>query len=462
ESTASVLVQPVGISAHNASARPDQLLNLPTERELIRSAATVQLAAEKMGNTTNPASLLNQLEITIPEGTFVLDITFRAKEPETARAGAQAFADAYLEQRRARAQAEVEELRRQISAEIDNVGDELAAANARFVDAEEGTLERSLAQADIELLTARLRDLHADLADLELVPVEPGSVIAPAPLPTKPSSQPPYVVVAVGALAAGILALPVAFTRERLDRRIWDDTDLGSIVAGPSLGTVPARPGPLSMLDDQPQIAEAYRTLGRNVVSALALSGGRKIAVTSTNADASETTAGLASAMASLKYSVLLMGTYYTEHLREALPVRPAAHLQTILDEELPLSSGVQTVRGLSDLRVVSGTLPPNARANWTTFTEMVEPLPDEPDFFVFHAPPITESVDALQASALMDAVVLVAFRGRTTRDTLDRAASQLEAAGTKVLGVVIAKAGRMRRPGRISRAHKRSKTAAA
>lgn len=448
ESKASVLVKPVGMAALNPSARPDQLVNLPTERQLIRSTATVNLAAEKMGSPdASPSSMLSHLTITIPEGTQILEISFSAKDPETAQAGAQAFADAYLEQRRAQAEVEVQERAEHLASEIENVSRELDEANARFVASEEGSLERTLAQADIELLTSRLRDFHADLADLELVSVDPGSVIAPATLPTKPSSQPPWLLTVVGAFAGGILALPLAFTRDRLDRRIWDESDIETLPVGPVLGSVPARPGPLSGSEDRRTVTDAYRKACQNIVSALALSGGRKIAVTSTNADASETTAGLASAMASLKYSVLLMGTYYTEHLREALPVRPAAHLQTILDEELPLSSGVQTVRGLSDLRVVSGTLPPNARANWKTFTEMVEPLPDETDFFVFHAPPITESVDALQASALMDAVVLVAFRGRTTRDALDRAASQLEAAGTKVLGVVIAKAGRMRRP---------------
>src|SRR5690606_33224485 len=173
-----VLVKPVGMAALNPSARPDQLVNLPTERQLIRSTATVNLAAEKMGSPdASPSSMLSHLTITIPEGTQILEISFSAKDPETAQAGAQAFADAYLEQRRAQAEVEVQERAERLASEIENVSRELDEANARFVASEEGSLERTLAQADIELLTSRLRDFHADLADLELVSVDPGSVI---------------------------------------------------------------------------------------------------------------------------------------------------------------------------------------------------------------------------------------------------------------------------------------------
>lgn len=448
--TASILVNPVNVNVGTATARLDQLVNLPTERERIFSADITQRAAAIMQYEGPPAGLVERLSVIIPEGTQILELSFRASQPEPAQAGAQAFADAYLEHRGEQADRLVERRREQLQQELAEVSTSLTDANRRLVNAEVGSLEHALAEADIQLLTARTRDLQQELADIELISVDPGEVIAPARLPTNPASQPAWLVVMVGALTGMVFSLPVAFGRERLDDRIRDSRDLAALGVGPVLGSVdvpaPRRGESLSVQEDR-SAAATYRRLSLNIISALSMSGGTRIAVTGVGIadDDPELAIQVAISTAAMRYPVLLIEADASAELSERLRVREMPRLEEVVAGNKTFGQVVQIVDALPDLRVVVGGIPSSVRVPWDRLSDLIHQLPSATDYLMVHTSPALESVDTLKLCALMDAVVLVVRRGRTTRDAVTQAANQLEKGGAKIAGVVLVE-GRDRR----------------
>lgn len=441
ESTAVVLVRPVGVDPSVSTARPDQLVNLPTEEQLIRSSTILQRAGELMGSTIDEAALLDQLTVTIPEGTQVLEITFEASDPERAQRGAQAVADTYLEHRGMTAELAVTDRENILEAEIDSVSKGILSANQKVVSSEEGSLDRALAEADLQLLSSRLRDLQQTLANLSLVSVDPGEVIVPAPLPIGPSSQPPWLVVAIGAVAGLLLGLPLAFVRERLDDRIWDPADVED--AGLSvLGVVPVGLEGDTWSAAHPLAAEeAYRHLSLNIMTTMAASGGNRVAVVPVLARdrAPNLVMDLAAATARMGNHVLLLGFDEGEaSLQAALPIESGPGLGDVLLGDRNLSDVVIILDELPQLRVIRKGKPYADRVPWEDFADLVRKLPSSSDVLIAEIGPTLQSADSLRTCRLMDGIVLLAHRGETRGTELRQASEDLRRGGAAVIGVIL------------------------
>jgi capsular polysaccharide biosynthesis protein len=75
------------------------LVNMDTEKQIAESTAVAEKAAEALGTNEAPEALLEDLSVSVPTNSLVLEITFADPDPARAQAGAQAFADAYLSTR---------------------------------------------------------------------------------------------------------------------------------------------------------------------------------------------------------------------------------------------------------------------------------------------------------------------------------------------------------------------------
>lgn len=441
ESKAVVLVRPVGVDPSVVNARPDQLVNLPTERQLIRSSTILQRAAEVMGSTLGEAALLSRLTVTIPEGTQVLEITFEASEPANAQQGAQAVADTYLEHRRETAELAVSDREGQLSTEIAAVSTDLVSANQRVLSSEDGSLEHALAAADVQLLSSRLRDLQQDLANVSLVSVDPGEVIVPAPLPTASSSQPPWLIVAIGSIAGLLVGLPLAFARERLDDRIWDANDLEA--AGMSaLGVVPVGENVDNWSASDPAPGEqAYRHLSLNIMTWMAMAGGSRVAVVPVipRDRAPRLVMDLAAATARMGNHVLLMGLDESEDsIETALPLEPGPGLGDVLLGSHTMSDVVEILDQLPQLRIIRRGQPYAASVPWEEFADLIRKLPSSTDVLIAEIAPVLQSADSLRTSALMDGILLIAHRGMTRGAELRQASDDLRRSGANVMGTVL------------------------
>ncbi|MGQ4269407.1 chain length determinant family protein [Nocardiopsis changdeensis] len=219
-STAAVQVLPTGMAEFTGekSGRLAGDVNLDTEAQVLRSeevsAAAAALVAEATGSPATADGLRENVDVTVPPNSNVLEIHYTAGSPEAARAGAAAYSEAYLDRRAERVDgligAHLEALggeRERLEEELDRVIGASGAADPRA----------EAVRQDITSVSGSV----APLAALRET-VEPGRTIIPADLPERASSPNPPLWLAAGT-ALGLLAgLGAAVLRDRTDRRLHD------------------------------------------------------------------------------------------------------------------------------------------------------------------------------------------------------------------------------------------------
>ncbi|MFL1380644.1 Wzz/FepE/Etk N-terminal domain-containing protein [Nocardiopsis protaetiae] len=219
-SSAAVQVLPTGMAEFTGerSGRLAGDVNLDTEAQVLRSeevsAAAAALVAEATGAPATAEDLRENVDVTVPSNSNVLEIHYTAGSPEAARAGAAAYAEAYLGQRAQR----VDGL---IGAHLEALGGE----RERLEDALGEVITTSgAADPRAEALRQDLTSVGGSIAPLTALreTVEAGRTITPAGLPERASFPDPPLWLAAGT-ALGLLAgLGAAVLRDRTDRRLHD------------------------------------------------------------------------------------------------------------------------------------------------------------------------------------------------------------------------------------------------
>jgi receptor protein-tyrosine kinase len=251
-------------------------------------------------------------------------------------------------------------------------------------------------------------------------------------------------------VAAGVA---LAFLLEYLDDSVKSKDDLQRAAPGvPVLGLVPVVTGwrakqdayLISVAEPNSPVAEAYRAL-RTAIQFLALDHPMgTLQVTSANPREGKTTtlSNLAIALASTGQRVLVICC----DLR-----RPRVHEFFGLDNDIgftsallgkvPLAGAIQPVPGQPTLSLLaSGPLPPNPSellASHRT-AEVLATLRDSYDIVLLDSPPILPVTDALVLSGHVDATLLVAIAGTTTRKEASRAVELLRQVEAPLVGAVL------------------------
>jgi capsular exopolysaccharide synthesis family protein len=433
-----VLVQPAVASSQ---FRPDQLVSLDTEARIAVSAPVAEMAEDAMESDLPLLELLKHVSVTVTPDTLVLDIAFTDESAVQAAAGANAFADAYLDYKRQRAVEAAAADRREIQSKIDELRDDLVLLQ----DAEPGSVEEQEAQ----LISSQIAVLTGEYAQVT-TETNPGEVIFDASPPTRPSSPKHIINLAMGFLLGAFLAIVLAFVRDRTDERITGRSDFELLVDAPVLATIPhatglvTDEGPWLVTERQPRspASEAYRTL-RTAVMALSRQRGVKVfAIVSPmlGEGKTTTTANLGVALSHTDSRVLVM----TADLR-----KPALHrcfgrevgigTADILTGEATLSDAVQPVS--PNLWLLTGGRPPGRPAELLQSHRLGELLTSASqsfDFVLVDCPPVLGLADTLVVAPFADAVILVARAESSKRGAIVHAADQLEQVGAMVWGALL------------------------
>ncbi len=209
ETKSVVLVRPTKVDLGKTSLRPDQLLNLLTEREVVLSEATAASVAAATG--VEAEDLTENLSVIVVEGTQVLEIRYADSDPQRAQAVTQAFAEAYLGQRAAAAEADVARKVADIRTRRDAAEQELATINAKIGQLDPSSPAFATAQSSRDLLISEIQQLQVELANVLALSIDPGEVLTPARLPEESDAPAPLMAVAVALGAGLLLGVPVAF-----------------------------------------------------------------------------------------------------------------------------------------------------------------------------------------------------------------------------------------------------------
>ena len=454
-----------------ASGNVSQLtVALETEARLVPTPAVVAAASEIAGEELPHSSQV--LTVAVQSNTQMLEIEYAANTPEKAQAGAQAFADGYLEVRANRADAtqaaQIERIRQQIEASDADLQQAIAEAAG-----EEGTH----AAQQVPLYADRLAQLGNALSAAETVSTDPGTVISSAELPEGSDDLPAWMVLTGAALMALVIGLGLGFVREWRKDLIrgadqWDDRGIAVLATLP-----PSADNPV-VLDRQAY--ECYRQL-RTAVLANApkpfVVGVADIGADRGNADGGASVGGggggggagasgaeagdnisdaraahvatnLAIVLTEARFSVLLIiANSASERIEKLLDAgadtadAATAGLAEVIFEGLPVERALVHTHGLTLLGMGASA---SSRSDLTATPEFRSTVSELHGQFDYVVVATSSSASAQGEAALLavDAALLVLDPGSTTHALLDATLARSERLSIRRLGAVLQAAG--------------------
>ncbi len=438
-----------------------------TEIGVMESRSVRQAVAEELGRP---------VEVSIQaEGATDL-VTISAESTEAAEAAliANTYAEVYITSRRQQLVADLQIAIDQVQAKItdfegqlDDVDQPLAdldtAINAAgsLVEAQRLQDQRDRLQDQVEdersLIESQQGPYITQLGQLQLATnlTQTGGaqIVGRAEEPTEPIRPTPLRNGALALVVGAILGVGLAFLREHLDDTIKTKDDLQQITQGTSvLGLIPSveswkdRTSSLvvSLTDPDSSAAEAYRSL-RTAVQFIGLDHPLKvIQFTSPNASEGKTTtlANLAVALARAGQRVVVVCCDLRRpRVHEFFGLEAEPGFTSVLLGETPFSTALQAVKGEGDCALLAaGPSPPNPSELLSSrrTEEVITMLKNECDVVLIDTPPVLPVTDALVVSRLVDATIVVATAGRTTRKELHRAIEMLHQVSAPLVGTVL------------------------
>jgi capsular exopolysaccharide synthesis family protein len=424
--------------------------------------------ALSQGTTLQTLSLQLQDEITAAEGDAVTNavrttlghlpstsitavpnadaLSFTSQDTSAARAAidANAYAGAYLNQRRKSNAADYLQTSQVIQGQI-----------SQF-QRREAQLPRS--DPSQSGLRAAIVNLQASLANLQAsgqLSRAGGQILNRATPPASPSSPDIRRNLLIAALLGLVIGVWLAFIVDGLDDSIESQRDLTSLPDGiRSLGVIPwvtdwrrAQEAYLASVEDpESPSAEAYRTLRTTIDWIAAEEKVRTIAVTSGSAGdgKSSTIANLGIALARAGRRVTLIDCDLRHpRLHEFFKVDNDVGFASVLLGESSLQDAVKSVEGYPDLTVlVAGPHidNPSELLSLGSARSIIDSCKDEleSDFVLVDCPPVLPVADALQVSRLVDGVLIVVSAGRTKKRQLARSLELLREIYAPILGAVL------------------------
>lgn len=437
-----VLVEPLGIqsSANLANGISPTEVNLDTEAQIATSMSVAKRAKEMLGTDIPPQQLIeDHVEVTVPPNSSVLTIAYDAPDPETARAGAQAFAKAYLTHRRKQAREDVQQQIKALEAKIRRLTVQLDRVR-------DGAGPAAAATAQETVLTEQIATLSAQLSTLNTGAINPGYIFSASPMPTTPSSPIIPLWLASGVMAGLLLGLTAAVVRDRGDTRIRDASDVERLVKLPVLVDMPGRrrhSNPPSLLPPRSRPGQAFHELSHSLTATLG-HGNHVVLVTgaSPGAGTGVVATNLAATLARTgSGTVLVCADMQSTTSAKVLGLESYPGLSDILLHGTRISAVEQRPIEPSRLRVVAPGLDAEAASEQLQTHAMerfVGELRQSATFIVVEAPSTSESADAQGLADLSDVALLVVEAPRAERDQVREGVRRLDRVGAATLGAVL------------------------
>ncbi|WP_433357604.1 hypothetical protein ACQP25_41815 [Microtetraspora malaysiensis] len=199
-----------------------------------------------------------QVVVDVPPNSAILSIWFTASDPVTAAAGAQAFAEAYLQNRTLSATRTLAAQMKALTTQLHQVDEGLSKAAESVATLAHGTAARVVAEHQQSVLGKQVYSLSLKYDALKTIAITPGSVISQALPPSSPSAPSAPLYLGSGLFLGLLAGTGAAFARDRLDTRLRAAADVERLTTLPLLADIPLRADP-----------GAFRSLAAGVVSSL-------------------------------------------------------------------------------------------------------------------------------------------------------------------------------------------------
>lgn len=416
-STAKVLVLGAASDSIREGSRTTDTVNLDTEAQMVTSFTVAERAREMLDADVAAPALAGRVSVSVPPNTSVLEISYRASDAPQARAGAQAFAESYLDSRLSAARTVTQAQTANIEDDIATAGAELAEISAEL-DSTSAPGEVAQLRAQRTVLTTRIEGLNTRLAGLQNSVVRTGQVINDAQQPGSPTAPNPLLVVPAALFGGLMLGLALSLWRDSKDPRLHTAGDLHRIFGLTPLSDLKAVPVQLKAGRARQLDASAlYHSLravdppGRHVVAAF-------------GPDAADVAQAASRALAdsAARTGVRVLHLYGESLGPLSSPPTIPGRVDTASYSDLGLHGG----RGMDVAR----------------FHTVVSDVAEHYDFTVMELPVAEPAVGLPLTSRSVNRVVMVVHLGVSTRNSIEQSLRVLDATGGPE--VVVATVGRM------------------
>lgn len=437
--TSEVLLQQSSAAALATGVQPVALTptDIQTQMELVTSSAVEQQVRHDLHHTYD-------VSVSEVAATNVMAIKATSGSPRMAARIANAYANAYINVRRTEMlnsflsaandlQGRINSLQSQLKAALGSGSTTQADAMATQV----ATLKQQLVQVQVSANMAT--------GDAQLV--------NPAVPPLAPSSPRPLEDTAAGLFVGLAAGVGIGLVREYMDETIKTKADVEeATVETPVLGVIPAvqdwkkkdETHLISFESPSSPTSEAYRALRTSLQFIGIDRKMRVIQITSPiMAEGKSTTiANLAITLAQAGQRVIVVcADLRRPRLHHFFGLDNAVGLSSVILGEISLAAALQPITRQPGLYLLaSGPLPPQpaellgSRRGQEVFAE----LPNHADVVLIDSPPVLPVTDAAVISGNVDATLLVASAGKTTRAQLSRAFEVLTQVGAPVVGAIL------------------------
>jgi tyrosine-protein kinase len=472
--TTSILVRPITSDQFGSQVRPDQLLNMVNEQQVVLSTPVAAKVVAALHAKVTPEELLERVSVDVPAKSLVLAIHFSDPVPRDAQRGADEVAKAYLDVRSRDVKQQIKASVASLERQVESLGEERQRQNAILSpDSAATPSERQSAQGLRDTITQQIQSLNQKIAGLQQLSPLPGTIIQPAALPTTRSSPNHKVDLGIGLAVGLLLGVVVALVRDRTDDRLRGRDDLAERLDRPVLAQIPKFPrwrrsGGLGLRRQSKDslvtlehpnspIAEAYRTLRIRLARLAWQLDIKTLMVVSAGVGEgkSTTAANLAVVMAESGRNVLLISADLRRpRVHELFGLPNKSGLSNLLmnengarrsstaakeDKEKELVAELWSVTPNLWL-ILSGPLPPHPSSlmDSDAMRQLLKEQRDQFDLILLDCPPALVVADSLALAPLVDAVLVVADAKSSSRSAIGQLGEQLEQVGGKLIGCVL------------------------
>jgi succinoglycan biosynthesis transport protein ExoP len=427
-STAAVRVDQIGTESDNTleGARLNSGVNMDTEAQLVTSQAVSSRAKVNLQTTEIVGQLVQHVSVGVPANTNVLRISFTDNTAVGAQKGAEAYAKAYLENRRFTTSDFIDQQENALQQHINELENQKNNASPD---------EQAGLQASIDALQTRVALLQGA--------IEPGAVISEALVPNHPASPNTQLVLASGLAFGILLGLLGLLMLERSDGRVYDWRMLERRMNLAVLADIPGKPGkPAQVYSQHSSGAEAFGNVRNAILSNLGTEEPSTIVIASPNegVGADVVAANIAVSLATAGHRTTLLVADESSDIATMLGIPAAEGLSEVLIGRNPLTSVTQPVPDHERLSVVTSGLELSSKIadlEGSGLGPVVSALQQRNQFVIVRTRPTDTSADAQFVGRHAKAAILAVEIGRTLRDSVEHAVRQWRLVGTAVPGAV-------------------------
>ena len=463
--TARVLVEsivPPALSGLSGQAATVLQPVMSTETQVAQSVEVAGVVKEARELDRSPEQLIPPLEVENVRDTTVLLIRYTSEDPGDARTLANAFAEAYLNQRKGQVTALAEATKKGLEAQLNGVdsdgdgrpeGGLLEQYQEAFAQiSEQAQAEKPFYQAQAAQLLEQINTIGTKLAETQILATtsQGGRIVSRALTPTSPSSPSLAFAALVGAVFGAAIGSAAAIARKVAADRVAGHTELSDEIGAQVIGVIPAIAGwherrkerLITREDPTSPASEAYRTLATNIRFIGSKQRLQVLMLTSSLPEEGKTStaANLAVVLAqSGLRTILVDADLRRPRADRVLGVPRGSGLREALEGWTDLVDVIQMsdVSGLAVLRSGDPPSDPAALLSSPAAQKVLADLRKAADIVIVDAPPVLPVADSSVLAPHVDGVLFVHDPSIAPRTALLDAVRQLRTAGGEVIGGV-------------------------